>query len=335
MVQTDQLKVVLCWTATRDHVQALQSRLKIGCTIAYPQGPEDLVELSRSADVLVAGFGAKATRSAWQASDRLKLIHSLNVGVENIEALSEVPVPVANVSGAHSVSVAEHAVALLLAWCKNVVASDVAFKKDRWLRPDHTHQLFEKTAGIIGLGNIGLEIGRRMKGFGVSVIGTKRRPAEPRSESEGVERVYPPEDLREVLGQSDFLFIACPLTRETEGLIGPAEFETMKEGSVLVNIARAEIVQEEALYTALTTGQIAGACLDVWYFTAPGGAMFQGAYPPSRFPINRLPNVVGSPHLGYKTERAFDRVWSILADNIDRVARGQPLTNVVKKEAGY
>jgi phosphoglycerate dehydrogenase-like enzyme len=117
--------------------------------------------------------------------------------------------------------------------------------------------------------------------------------------------------------------------------MGPDEFQAMKPEAVLVNIARAPIVQEEALHTALTTGQIAGACLDVWYFTAPGGAMFQGAYPPGRYPTNRLPNVLASPHLGYKTEHAFDRVWAILADNIDRLAQGRPLTNLVNKEAGY
>jgi phosphoglycerate dehydrogenase-like enzyme len=109
----------------------------------------------------------------------------------------------------------------------------------------------------------------------------------------------------------------------------------MKAEAVLVNIARAPVVQEEALYTALTKGQIAGACLDVWYFSAPGGAMFQGAHSPSRYPMNRLPNVVASPHLGYKTPQAFDRVWAIVADNIDRLAQGQPLTNLVNKQAGY
>jgi phosphoglycerate dehydrogenase-like enzyme len=331
----EQLKVVLCWTATDDHLSALRSRLQTDCAIAYPRTPEQLPALCEDADVLVAGFGATATKSAWQASRRLKLIHSLNVGVENIEALPEVPVPVANVSRAHSVSVAEHAVALLLAWCKNIVPSDVAFKEDRWLRPDHTKQLYGKTAGIVGLGNIGLEIAHRMKAFGCRVIGTKRHVENLHPEQNGVDRVFPRGNLKEVLAQSHFVFIACPLLPETEGLIGPEELGAMKADAVLVNIARAPVVQEEALYTALTTGQIAGACLDVWYFSAPGGAMFQGAHSPSRYPINRLPNVVASPHLGYKTPQAFDRVWSIVADNIDRLARGQPLTNLVSKQAGY
>jgi phosphoglycerate dehydrogenase-like enzyme len=294
-----------------------------------------LVELSRDADVLVAGFGASATGAAWRSASQLKLIHSLNVGVDNIEALAEVPVPVANVSRAHSVSVAEHAIALLLAWCKNVVASDVAFKEDRWLRPEHTTRLEGKTAAVIGLGNIGLEIAQRLKAFGLRVIGTRRHGTSLDAEQMSVDQVYKYSETGAILPQAEFVFIACPLTPETEGLIGPAEFQAMKPEAVLVNIARAPIVQEEALYTALTTGQIAGACLDVWYSSAPGGAMFEGAHPPARLPINRLPNVVASPHLGYKTEQAFDRIWAILADNIDRLAQGQPLTNVVNKEAGY
>jgi phosphoglycerate dehydrogenase-like enzyme len=309
--------------------------LRTGCTIVHPETPEQLPALCEDADVMVAGFGATATKRAWQAAKALKLIHSLNVGVENIEALPEVPVPVANVSRAHSVSVAEHAVALLLAWCKNIVPSDVAFKEDRWLRPDHTEQIYGKTAGIVGLGNIGLEIASRMKAFGCRVIGTKRHETDLDPGQTGVDGVYATERLSEVLDQSDFLFVACPLVPETEGLIGPDELEAMKSEAVLVNIARAPVVQEEALYAALTTGQIAGACLDVWYKSAPGGAMFQGAHSPSRYPLNRLPNVVASPHLGYKTPLAFDRVWSIVADNIDRLARGQSLTNLVDKQAGY
>ena len=153
--------------------------------------------------------------------------------------------------------------------------------------------------------------------------------------SSGGDQVYAYTELASILPQAHFVFIACPLTPETEGLIGPAEFEAMRADAVLVNIARASIVQQEALYTALTTGQIGGACLDVWYSSAPGGAMFEGAHPPARLPINRLPNVVASPHLGYKTEQAFDRVWAILSDNIDRLAQGQPLTNLVNKGAGY
>jgi phosphoglycerate dehydrogenase-like enzyme len=224
---------------------------------------------------------------------------------------------------------------MLLAWCKNVVPSDVAFKEDHWLRPEHTVRLEDKMAAIIGLGNIGIEIARRLKAFGLRVTGTKRHGTSLDLNGTGVDQIYAYTELGTILPEADFVFVACPLTPETEGLIGPTEFQAMKPKSVLVNIARAPIVQEEALYTALTTGQIAGACLDVWYSSAPGGAMFEGAHPPARLPINRLPNVVASPHLGYKTEQAFDRIWAILADNIDRLAQGLPLTNVVNKRAGY
>jgi phosphoglycerate dehydrogenase-like enzyme len=335
MTESPGLKVVLCWAATTEHVATLRGLVRTPCTIVAAHSPEELVDLSRDAEVLVAGFGAAATEAAWRGAAQLKLIHSLNVGVDNIEALDEVPVPVANVSRAHSVSVAEHALAMLLAWCKNVVPSDVAFKEDRWLRPEHTVRLEGKTAAIIGLGNIGLEIASRLKAFDLRIVGTKRHGTSLDPAKTGVNQVYAHTELATVLPQAHFVFLACPLTPETEGLIGPDEFQTMKPEAVLVNIARAPIVQEEALYTALTTGQIAGACLDVWYSTAPGGAMFEGAHPPGRLPINRLPNVVASPHLGYKTEQAFGRVWAILADNIDRLAQGQPLTNLVNKRAGY
>jgi phosphoglycerate dehydrogenase-like enzyme len=335
MAESPGLKVVLCWAATAEHVATLSGLLHTPCTIVAAHSPEALVDLSRDADVLVAGFGANATEAAWRNASQLKLIHSLNVGVDNIEALADVPVPVANVSRAHSVSVAEHAIAMLLAWCKNVVPSDVAFKEDRWLRPEHTVRFEGKTAAIIGLGNIGLEIACRMKAFGLRVIGTKRHATSLGPEQTGVDQVYAYSELASVLTEAHFVFVACPLTSETEGLIGPAEFKAMKPEAVLVNIARAPIVQEEALYAALTTSQIAGACLDVWYSSAPGGAMFEGAHPPARLPINRLPNVVASPHLGYKTEQAFDRIWAILADNIDRLAQGLPLTNVVNKRTGY
>ena len=225
--------------------------------------------------------------------------------------------------------------ALLLAWCKQIVPSDVAFKEDRWLRPPHTYHLQGKTAGIIGLGNIGVEIAKRLRAFDMRIVAMKRQVADLKAKSYGVDLLYSSQGLRMLLGESDFVFVACPLTSETEGLLGPEEFALMKPNSVLVNIARAEIVREEALYEALKTGQIAGACLDVWYRKPSSGAMFQGRLAPSRYPINRLENVVAAPHLGYKTEDAFDRVWSIVADNIERVATGRPVTNLVNKKAGY
>jgi phosphoglycerate dehydrogenase-like enzyme len=134
--------------------------------------------------------------------------------------------------------------------------------------------------------------------------------------------------LPDMLGQADFVLIACPLTPETHGLIGAAQLKLMKSTAVLINVSRGAIVDEEALYTALSAGAIGGATLDVWYqYPSPGNP----APRPSRFAFEKLPHVHCTVHSCAFTEEMFDRRFAVIADNLKRLSDGRPLVNVIRE----
>src|SRR5262249_43485272 len=134
------------------------------------------------------------------------------------------------------------------------------------------------------------------------------------------------EDLDQLLRDSDFLVVACPLTTETRGLIGAAEFNLMRPTASLVNVARGEVVDEAALYEALASGSIRSAAIDVWYQYPRDGATRM----PSRFPFDKLENVILTPHSSAWTERVVVLRFRDIAANIDRLVTGEPLCNVVR-----
>ena len=184
-------------------------------------------------------------------------------------------------------------------------------------------EIWGRAVGILGYGRIGREVAKRAVGFGCKVIAANRSPiADPAP----AEEVFPLAELDRMLPQCDALVIAAGLAPETRGLIDAHRLALMKPTALLVNIARAAIVDEEALYAALRDGRLAGAALDVWWQT------WSGAHPdvrPSRLPFHELPNVLMTPHCSGFTEGTAERRWSAVAGNLDRFAAGEPLENVV------
>jgi phosphoglycerate dehydrogenase-like enzyme len=174
------------------------------------------------------------------------------------------------------------------------------------------------TLGIVGLGHIGEEIGRRGGCFGMRVIAVDpRRRAAP----EGVEAVWPPERLDELLGASDFVVIAAPHTPQTEGLFDFERIEKMKRSAVLINIGRGVIVKLEALVRALEQGLIAGAALDV----------FETEPLPPEHPLWAMENVMLTPHVAGFSPQIAERHLGVVLDNVRRFRDGEPLRNVVDK----
>jgi phosphoglycerate dehydrogenase-like enzyme len=182
--------------------------------------------------------------------------------------------------------------------------------------------LKDRTLLVVGLGGIGTEIARRGHGFDMHVLGI-RRGDDPAPEF--VERIGKPQDLVALLPQADVVAIAVPLTAETTRLFDRAAFAAMKPGSFLVNIARGQVVDTDALLAALTSGKLAGACLDV---TDPEPL-------PKNHPLWKLPNVVITPHVSSTSELTDDRRWALFRENLRRFDAGEPLLNVVDKRAGY
>lgn len=230
---------------------------------------------------------------------------------------------------------AELAMALLLACAKSVVPIDQALRKGDWTpgyNDSHSIRLAGKTAVVLGFGAIGQRIARACLGLGMRVIAHRRSP----SASHELVEVRGPSDLDASLGEADVLVLALPQTDETVGLIGRRELSLMKDGAILVNIARGNLVEEQALYDALVSGKLRAAGIDVWYRypeNPEGKAVPDSASCtfPSSLPFHELPNVVMSPHRGgASAEVELARIQAIA-----ELLNTQPMPNRIDLNRGY
>jgi phosphoglycerate dehydrogenase-like enzyme len=225
----------------------------------------------------------------------------------------------------HEVPIAEFVFAAMLDHALDYAKMAREFSAERWseiyfARRPHA-EIFGKTLGLVGFGQIGKAVTQRARAFGMQVHAISRSGCAP-----GADWVGSTPQMRDMLAVADFVVVACPLTAETRGLIGAGEIAAMKSSAVLINIGRAQIIEEEPLFRALQSGRLAGATLDVWYdYPAAGDLQAR----PSRFPFERLPNVHCTPHSCAWTEGLFQRRYAVIADNLARLRRGEPLRNVI------
>ena len=254
---------------------------------------------------------------------RLRLIQKTGAGFDRIDVASATArgIPVAVTAGANAITVAEHTVLLMLSLARGVEHQRATMARGNWRDYQHsvqTSELYQATVGIVGLGAIGTEVARRVAGFGARLIACSRTP-KPDLEAElGIGRV----SLPELLQQSDFVVLACPLTPETRGLIDATALAQMKRTAYLVNIARGAVIDEPALIEALRANRIAGAGLDVFAVEPVAAGN----------PLLSLPNVFATPHVAGLSAAALGRVWQCVADNVDRVERGERPHWVVNPE---
>ncbi len=186
-------------------------------------------------------------------------------------------------------------------------------------------EVLGKTIGIVGYGRVGREVAKRAVGFGCKVIAANRSPVADKGDAS---EIYPLAELDRMLPQCDVLLIAAGLGPETRGLIDARRLALMKPTALLINIGRAAIVDEEALYRALSGNQLGGAALDVWW---QHWTPEQPDRRPSRFPFHELSNVLMTPHCSGFTDGTADRRWGDLAGNLDRFVRGDDLNSVVMR----
>lgn len=228
---------------------------------------------------------------------------------------------------------AEMALALLLAAAKRLIPSDRDFRRHDWTpryEPFPSALLAGKRALILGYGAVGERVGAACRALGMTVRGIRRTNAQPDA------GIYPPGALRDLLPEADVLVICLPGTDATTGMIGAAELARLPRGAILVNVGRAAVVDEGALYEALCSGHLFGAGLDVWY-RYPPDAGSRTHTPPSAYPFHELDSVVLSPHrAGGGANPAIERLrMAALADLLNRAARGEPLPHRVDLDAGY
>jgi phosphoglycerate dehydrogenase-like enzyme len=308
--------------------QRVRAHLKIPCDIILAD-ETGLVPRLPDVDVLVT---MAFTREMGAAAKGLKLIQVPGAGLDRIDR-SAVPAGtrLANAYG-HEVGIAEYVMGAMLAWARNFCRLDAGLRKGAWESPQAKSgpvpepwpQLSGKTLGILGYGRIGRCVAERARAFDMTVCAIRRNVA--RSDAEGLAFLGGPDTLNQVVRQADYLAITLPLTEATRGLLGQEELRMMKPTAVLINVARAEIVDEEALYRALSERAIAGAVLDVWYRYPAGPAPTL----PARHAFHELPNVLMTPHVSGWTADMLEARATIIAENIERTARGEPPVNLIE-----
>jgi D-3-phosphoglycerate dehydrogenase / 2-oxoglutarate reductase len=267
--------------------------------------PEELKKAIQDVDGLAIRSATKVTAELIGTAPRLKVIGRAGTGLDNVDiaAASKKGIVVMNTPGGNTITTAEHAVSLMLAMSRNIPQAYLSMREGLWEKKKYQGtEIYNKTLGIIGLGRIGRVVAERALGLKMRVVGYDPFITKEAASSLGVELV----SLDELLARSDFITIHTPKTKETTKLLNRKAFHKMKPGIRIINCARGGIVDEAALYEALTEGKVAAAALDV----------FETEPPPADFPLRNLANVICTPHLGASTEEAQANVSVAICEQI-------------------
>jgi phosphoglycerate dehydrogenase-like enzyme len=309
--------------AEQAEVAALAPRLRVVTGL-------DRNEAVRRAAEAHGADASYASPEFLSAAPNLVWLQAQSAGVDRYMTLPGIRdadrIVLTNLRGVHGPAIADHVFAMLLALTRDLPVHLAGRERGAWQRDGSNVlepiALEGRTLLVVGLGGIGSEIARRGHGFGRRFTAPRRSDAPA---PEFVERVVRSEQLLWLLPEADVVAIAVPLTPETHHLFDARAFAAMKRGAYLVNIARGQVVDTEALVAALRSGRVAGACLDV---TDPEPL-------PGDHVLWSFPNVVITPHVAARAELTSERGWALFKENLRRFDAGEPLLNVVDKKAGY
>ncbi len=279
----------------------------------------------RSADVIISSwFNANLP-----PPDRLRLLHLTGAGYDTVDfVVLPARASVCNCFG-HEPAISEYVMAALLARCVPLAEGDAALRRGLWLfaarGADTVHpELAGRTIGLLGYGRIGKAIAVRAHAFGMRIHVANRSPV---ATGEVVARAWGLDNMRDFFASAEFIVSSLPLAPGTAGLVNAAAFASMRSDAVLLNVGRGGVVDETALYNALAEKRIAGAIIDTWYqYPDASGAPKL----PSRLPFHELQNIVMTPHMSGWTAGTIRRRQEAMADNINRLGRGEALVNVVR-----
>ncbi len=286
-----------------------------------PDSGSELADAVATAEYMVCYPNVKMPPSFYRGAPNLRLVQLLSAGYDavDIEAARAAGVPVCNNGGANAISVAEHAIMLMLTVSRRVIWQHQSVRAGRWRGngPAPTmYELHDKTLGIVGLGTIGKKVARFARAFGMKIVYFDiKRLTEDEEDAIGVKFRL----LKELLRVSDFVSLNVPLNASTRHLIGAGELALMKPTAILVNTSRGPVIDEVALTRTLSEGKIFGAGLDV----------FDQEPPPANNPLLQLENVVLTAHFAGPTSDNHIARFRNAFDNIQRVARGEPALWVV------
>lgn len=322
-------------SSSDEYVQIIRDVLGNTAEIVLTDGTlESMLSVGRDADILASN---RASREYIEAASRLKLIQTFSAGVENIDliAVKERGNLILCNSHINAEEVAEYAITLLFAVAKNIIPNDQELRKGNWIYafggPRPNIEIRHKTCLLIGLGNIGSEIAKRLRAFNMTLYAASRSGVSRHSKI--VDRFVRIEDVQPLVREADFVILSLPLTSESKGLVDEEFISWMKPTSIIVNISRGPIIDERALFQALQENKIYGAGIDVWW-RYPSKWRGRGI-PPTDLPFQELENVVVSPHRAGYSENTEREYFQFAADNIHRFIHGEPPLNVVNLDSGY
>ncbi len=313
-------KVLVADAIAEEGIELLRQSAEVDLRTGLSE--RELIGIVGDYDALVVRSETKVTAPILEAGAGLQVIARAGVGVDNVdvEAATKHGILVVNAPLGNTIAAAEHAFALMLALARRVPQADASVRAGEWKRSKFLGvELKGKTLGIVGLGKIGMEVARRARAFGMSLVGYDPYVPASATESLGV-KLFP---LDEVLSQSDVVTVHVPLLPSTRNLIGRRELESCKPGALILNVARGGILDEAALVEALESGRIGGAALDV-YTREPL---------PEDSPIRSAPNTVLTPHLGASTREAQVKVAIEIAEQVVDVLNGRPVRGAVNAPA--
>ncbi len=282
----------------------------------------ELLTAIADVDAILIRSATKVDAEAIAAAKKLRVVARAGVGLDNVDvkAATQAGVMVVNAPTSNIVSAAEIAIGLLLATARNIPAAHAALAGGTWARSKYSGtELFEKTLGVVGLGRIGVLVAQRMAGFGMNVVAYDPYVQAGRAAQLGVKLL----SLDELLAEADFITVHLPKNAETLGLIGEDALRKVKPSVRIVNAARGGIVDEAALFTALSEGRVAGAGLDVW-----------AKEPCTDSPLMTLDSVVGLPHLGASTDEAQERAGIAVAKSVRLALAGELVPDAVNVQGG-
>ncbi|MDR1016453.1 MAG: hypothetical protein LBL67_03140 [Coriobacteriales bacterium] len=286
----------------------------------YDHSEQELIDMIGAYDALIVRSATTATADVIKAGTKLKVIGRAGVGVDNIDLAqaSDQGIIVCNAPASNVVSAAEQTMALMLAAARHTAEASASMHAGKWDRGKFSGvELYDKTLAIIGTGRVGGLVAERAKAFGMTLIGYDPYCPADKAAAMGI-RLY--DNLSELLPLADFITVHMPLTDETRGMLSAEQFSQMKDGAIVLNVARGGIVDLEALAAAIKSGKVYACGIDVWEHE-----------PVESSPLHELPSAVLTPHLGASTKEAQTRAATQIAQFVMDGLAGKPVATQVNK----
>ena len=315
------MRIVLCYPVENQHIAQIQAAAPAAEIV--DAGQERIAQELPTADIFCGHAKVPVPWDDVVRGGRLLWIQSSAAGLDHclVPSVVESSIIVTSASGVLADQVAEHTVALLTGLLRSLPVYFRAQQKKEYIRQP-TRDLHGKTIGIVGLGGVGRRVAQVLAPFKTRILATDMFPVDKPSY---VESLWPADRLDDLLPLVDILILSVPLTDQTRWMIDARRLALLKPGSLLMNVARGQLVVENDLVAALESGHLSGAGLDV---------AAQEPLPPSSR-LWDLPNVIITPHVGGQSARRIDDMTDFFCENLRRYQSGEPLVNLVDKRLGY